>query len=339
MPEPIELSSTKIKVEHVDFKTKNVIGLNEKSPGFESEAFNERVCENHDVTSQSLADPAIKYNTGNAMFEGYFGFPRALISNEIWKSLSFEYRHVFLTIMANCVYEEKEMNDHGELFMLKPGQYMTTERELAKKCDEPTIDSSLIHRCFLKFEKLGFSKQEVKHKKTIITIIQKDYVEMIEARIEAKSKQDRSKIEAQTKRQEDNNIKKQPQTPVAVFYKSLEKEDLTDEEKRVMTTYPEDRVISAIEYSKVVPFNESLIQQLRWHCLLPEAIKAKKPIQQEVREIFKHGEIYNGAYCWYTEDCIAFERGTKNFPVKWSDKSFRKKFEETIKIFEIKEWK
>ncbi len=64
MPEPLDISS---RIEHVDFKDKNNVGLNEKSPDREVEAFNKRLCENQDVSSLILAEPAIKYNAGNAM--------------------------------------------------------------------------------------------------------------------------------------------------------------------------------------------------------------------------------------------------------------------------------
>ncbi len=64
MPEPVELSS---RIEHVDFKDKNNVSLNEKSLDLDIEAFNERLCENRDISSLSLAEPAIKYNAGNAM--------------------------------------------------------------------------------------------------------------------------------------------------------------------------------------------------------------------------------------------------------------------------------
>ena len=91
------------------------------------------------------------------MCNGFFKFPRELLCNPIWKSLSFEYRHIFQTIMANVAFKETTMNDHGVLVSVKPGQLLITQRELTKLCDEDTIDRPKVQRALALFEKLGLS--------------------------------------------------------------------------------------------------------------------------------------------------------------------------------------
>lgn len=65
MPELVDVSS---RIEHVDFNDKNKICLNEKSPDLDIEAFREnRVCYDTNECNVIIAEPAIKYNAGNAM--------------------------------------------------------------------------------------------------------------------------------------------------------------------------------------------------------------------------------------------------------------------------------
>ncbi len=67
MPETIDVISSKI----VDFNDKNSVGLNEKSPGFESEAFKNRVCADTNGIDVIMPDPAIKCNAGKGMSKNF----------------------------------------------------------------------------------------------------------------------------------------------------------------------------------------------------------------------------------------------------------------------------
>lgn len=100
----------------------------------------------------------------------YIKYTRSLHTNPIFKSMSFQYRHIYLTILVNMAYKPIQLNDHGVLINLKPGQFMTTVRELVKLCDEKSIKKGTVERALIMFEKVGFSGQETGHTKTIITV-------------------------------------------------------------------------------------------------------------------------------------------------------------------------
>lgn len=133
----------------------------------------------------------------------YIKYTRDLHHNEAFKSLSFEYRHIYLTILVHMAFEPIELNDHGVLIQLQPGQYMTTIRRLTELCDEKVISKGKVERALKMFEKIGFSRQETRHTKTIITITQSSVCAVLKNRSETtnetRSRQDRDKIETQKK--------------------------------------------------------------------------------------------------------------------------------------------
>ncbi len=135
---------------------------------------------------------------------GYFNIPRELLFDPIFKGLSYEYRHIFLTILAHIAHKPMKLDDHGVLIELNPGQMMTTLRDLERLCNEKGIDKSKIERALRKFFSVGFSRQETRHTKTIITITEPNICKLIESqnetRFETTSRQDRDKIETESKR-------------------------------------------------------------------------------------------------------------------------------------------
>lgn len=207
----------------------------------------------------------------------FIKYTRSLHTNKIFKSLSFEYRHIFMTILVNMAFKPIQLNDHGVLIDLKPGQFMTTIRELVKLCDEKGIDRSKVERALTMFEKVGFSRQETRHRKTIITIKESSICESLNCEVETinetKSRQDRDKIETQKKKdKKEEKEKTTPPTPskgdrVVVFYDCLkENKELTEDEKECLMQYSENRVKLALEFSKIDKPKTTLIQLLVWHC-------------------------------------------------------------------------
>jgi len=72
-----------------------------------------------------------------------------------------------------------------------------------------------------------------------------------------------------------NNIHKEQQQGVVVFYRCIkEMKDLTDDEKKSLMKFSEERVVLALEFSKIQPPTSSLIQLLIWHCKLSKPPKA-----------------------------------------------------------------
>lgn len=125
----------------------------------------------------------------------FIKYTRSLHTNPVYKSLSFEYRHIFMTILVHMAFKPIQLNDHGVLIDLKPGQFMTTIRGLAKLCDEKEIDAPKVQRALTMFENVGFSIQETIHRKTIITIKEPSICESMkkpnDTGIDTKSIQDR----------------------------------------------------------------------------------------------------------------------------------------------------
>jgi len=179
MPEPIHLSSAKI----VDFKSKNMIGLNDKSLGLESEAFDERVCENHDVSNQSLADSAIKRNAGNAMVTNFFQVPRSLTRSQIWISLSALDKVVFMTILDYARFEATEFNDFGDIINIEIGEYCVSRVDLANLCGsfdgKKKITQKQIENSLLRLQKLDFLGRRLGKQRNILIIKHPDTYALI----------------------------------------------------------------------------------------------------------------------------------------------------------------
>ena len=109
MPDPDILSNKFKGIEYVDFKDKNSVRLNEKSPDFESEAFRNVVCYNQDVSNQSLADPRIKHNSGFVMsnLKSQVTHSLSTVINSL-ECISF-YQIIYLTLLF---LQRKENHDH-----------------------------------------------------------------------------------------------------------------------------------------------------------------------------------------------------------------------------------
>lgn len=58
-------------------------------------------------------------------------------------------------------------------------------------------------------------------------------------------------------------------------------------------------------------------------------------VKNKVLEKFKHGETYNGATCWISENEIAFERGMIHMKVRFKDLGFWEQFNSMLRKFEI----
>jgi len=172
---------------------------------------------------------------------GFFKFPRELLTNSIFKSFSYEYRHIFLVIMANVAFKKTVQNDHGVLIELMPGQFLTTFRELEQLCNEKEIDKSKIERALKKFFHVGFSRQETRHTKTIITITEPSICRLIETenetRNETKTRQDRDIKEECIERKEEIHNDLAVVNSYKIFPLHLKKEEHSHfEEKEDITT-------------------------------------------------------------------------------------------------------
>lgn len=156
----------------------------------------------------------------------YIKYTRALHNNPNFKSLSYQYRHIFITILVNMAFKPMRLNDHGKPIDIQPGQMMITYRQLVKLCDEEDIDLPKVQRALKRFEELGFSIQETIHTKTIITIIEPSICKSLkmqdETTFDTRSIQDRYKIDTQKKneKKEENEKKEHTQEKIACEFSS-----------------------------------------------------------------------------------------------------------------------
>lgn len=149
---------------------------------------------------------------------GFIQLPRSLFHDPLWIGLTTRERHVFEILLIHVVFSKYEMDDHGVLIKINPGQYLTTERDFANLCNEfkpkdmKKIERNFVARTWSKLNYIAFLSQKVSHKKTLLTITRKDIVELIEPRSEPRVSQSRAKSEPQTKNgnkddKEDNHNK------------------------------------------------------------------------------------------------------------------------------------
>ena len=83
-------------------------------------------------------------------------------------SLPPSYRIVLHTIFASVCFAPCKMDDHGKLIDLLPGQFMCTIRQLA---DISNVGKNDAERALKKFVDFKIVRQEVRHTKTIITVL------------------------------------------------------------------------------------------------------------------------------------------------------------------------
>lgn len=285
----------------------------------------------------------------------YIKYTRSLHTNPVYKSLSFEYRHIFMTILVNMAFKPVQMNDHGVLINLKPGQFMTTIRGLAKLCDEKGIDAPKVQRALMMYENIGFSIQETIHKKTIITIKEPSICESlkkeVDTRIETKSIQDRYKIDTQKKNEKKEKNLKETTTPpspqggnrVVVSLACLKENTSLEENDKMFlqNAFPEERVKLALEYSKHIKPKTTLIQMLVWHCNMenPPTVPGPRITEQQklAIEFNKYlptigmNEIHEQNKSAILDDICMIPNGSVNLsnPLDY----VRKRFEDVKKIY------
>lgn len=110
---------------------------------------------------------------------GFYSTPRSFSRSKLWNDLPLTYQKVFTTIMDHAAYKTIEMDDHGKLVLVKPGQFLTTQRELVELCRNPDIDRDVVRRALVKMKSLQILALETPQKKTLITITRKDILDVL----------------------------------------------------------------------------------------------------------------------------------------------------------------
>lgn len=220
-------------------------------------------------------------------------------------------------------------DDFGVLVHLKPGQFLTTQRDLVRLCEEPDIDRCCIQRALEKFKKLGFSIQTSIHKKTIITISRNDIIELIDPNFDPNSIQTRSIKE---QRQEIKEVKETttPQTPqtfeeekepvvvvVDFFNDDLKQQNKPADEpispslakiiddlefnKKITREFSEEKICHAVEFILFQIINGKKIDNLHgyitWACQTqPDMPKSKEEKQMDNKSLQDKNREFSKKY-------------------------------------------
>jgi hypothetical protein len=109
---------------------------------------------------------------------GFIKIPRSLLRDPLWIDLPSSYKEVFFVILENVYYKPTRFDDHGHLIDLMPGQICISERELLKRCGK-FVTRIEVQRAIKRLSCVGYLSQEVRHKKSILTITYSEFYESI----------------------------------------------------------------------------------------------------------------------------------------------------------------
>jgi hypothetical protein len=148
---------------------------------------------------------------------GYFSLPRSLTRTKIWNDLPLSYHKVFTVLVDHACFNTYKFDDHGRVFDLQPGQYCASYAEIKQLCGKH-VEVIDVERAIKKFILYGFVSQEVRYRKSIITITHSDTYNLIirgcEVNREVNLRQTCGKLEVQsnninTEENEENNISRE----------------------------------------------------------------------------------------------------------------------------------
>lgn len=247
---------------------------------------------------------------------GYFSLPRSLTRTKMWNDLPLSYQKVFIVLVDHACFNICKFDDHGHIFELKPGQFCASYAEIKELCGKH-VNLIDVERAIKKFILYDFVRQEVRYRKSIITITHTDTYNLIirgsEVTSEVNLRQTCGKLEVQKKNKRTKEQKTTtPPTPsnegaiVVSFEKSQDneileilnglpklkpddKEALTPTEKKSLLKYlkkiPIDRIKLAVEFFKSENPKKGYVAGMRWHCdasIPPISELQKEKSKQEI---------------------------------------------------------
>ena len=112
-------------------------------------------------------------------------------------------RWVLITILDRLCWDSCKQDDHGVIIDLQRNQLMFTIRQLAEWAN---VDKNDAERALARFSKCQILRQEVRHRKTIVTLLQGIISYNSETNNETKVRQERDIKEYKQEKQEDKLI-------------------------------------------------------------------------------------------------------------------------------------
>ncbi len=132
---------------------------------------------------------------------GFVQIYRDILRSDDYLNASLAHRCLLIFLLERVVFEDCEQDDHGVMISLKIGQYMATIRQIAEAAN---LEKNDVERGLAKFAKLKILRLEVRHKKTVVTILWGLKFKSNETGIETGMRQERDTKQEQ--QEEKNNV-------------------------------------------------------------------------------------------------------------------------------------
>lgn len=183
-------------------------------------------------------------------YNGYFSLPRSLTRSKIWNDLSLKNQKIFIVLVDHACFKPQLFDDHGHVFELKAGQFCASYAEIKELCGKE-IKIIDVERAIKKFILYGFLSQEVRYKKSIITILHKETYDLVknnfEVRNEVNLRQTCGKLEVQRNNDNnDNNEKNELHIPRQALENKII--DIKSSEKKQKSLKASELAISLTEH-------------------------------------------------------------------------------------------
>jgi len=102
--------------------------------------------------------------------QGWIKLYRKLLDSDMYKNLNSKQKVVMITCLLLANHEENEWEYDGEIYTVKPGQFITSLEKLRQKCGKD-ISVQNVRTALLKLEKWGFLTNESTKTGRLITIV------------------------------------------------------------------------------------------------------------------------------------------------------------------------
>lgn len=170
---------------------------------------------------------------------------------------------------SRCHSKEKTIVHDNQTLKMKPFQFIFGRY----KCSEETNMSEREVRTQQKLmENSGLLKKSPNKTPNRFTIYEWVTDRFSESSDQVKDQQTTNRRPTNDHKQEEQILdpeKNNDECERRCFFECLKIDTrLDDEDREALMSFPEDRVILALEYSKIVPAKKSLMAQLVWHCKL-----------------------------------------------------------------------
>lgn len=198
------------------------------------------------------------------MSEGYIQITRELINDPNVRAAPIAQRWILITILEFCCFKPKKIDDHGVIIDLLPGQCMITLRSFAEYIGAEKND---VERAIARFSKVKILRQEVRHKKTIITALWGIEIHTCETTIETKVRQERdTNEERKNETPSFSSFKKETNKERKVVRPAFRSPLLHEEDINAMAAMTElnDRAVQIKEFSQWLKTHD--LDEVSWCC-------------------------------------------------------------------------